>query len=228
MVGLDGRLEHAGRLLGDPLGLAVQPGVLGPGRGHRRGPLELVGGEGGLGGLLERGRGGGVAAAGLEQPQRHQRVRQPAAGMHPLGQRRPGVLLGPGPVPLVQPQAGAVPEQVLGEAGQLVGLDEGERPVEVLAGVAVVLHLDGLGGQVGHRPGGVVLQPGRDRHLEALLQLDPAARVAAEEPGRADVGQGVAEGLLVTQPPGQLDRPPGPVHRRVPRLASMSSWAWLL
>ena len=47
----------------------------------------------------------------------------------------------------------------------------------VLAGVAVVPGLRAEGGQVAHGPGGVVLQAGRDRHLEGLLQLDPPIRV---------------------------------------------------
>ena len=108
-----------------------------------------------------------------------------------------------------------MPQQVLGPSGQLVGLDEGQRPVQVRADVLVVAHLGADGGQVAHGPGGVVLQAGGGRHLEPLLQLLPAAQVAGQQPSRADVGQGVAERLLVVQPPGQLDRPPGPGHRRL-------------
>jgi hypothetical protein len=92
---------------------------------------------------------------------------------------------------------------------------EGDSAVEIPAGVAVVPELDVEGGQVDQGPGGVVLQPGGDRHLEALLQLDPPALVAVEQPGRADVGQGVAEGLLVVQAPGQPDGPRPPGHRRL-------------
>jgi hypothetical protein len=75
------------------------------------------------------------------------------------------------------------------------------------------LHVDG--GQVDQGPGGVVLQPGRDRHLERLLQVGPAALVADLQPSRADVVQGVGEGLPVAQPPGQLDRPRPPCQRRL-------------
>jgi hypothetical protein len=41
--------------------------VLGPGHGYRPDELQLAGAKGALGGLLERVRGPGVAAAGLEQ-----------------------------------------------------------------------------------------------------------------------------------------------------------------
>jgi hypothetical protein len=116
---------------------------------------------------------------------------------------------------MVQPDASAVPEHVLHPTGQLTRLDEGQRPVQIREGVAVVPDLRADGGQVADGPGGVVIQPSIDRDLEGLLQVDPAVGVAVLQPGRADVGQGVAEGLLVVQPPGQLDRPPGPAHRHL-------------
>ena len=102
---------------------------------------------------------------------------------------------------------------MLDVAGQLVGLDEGQRPVQVLAGVAVVPGLRAGGGQVAHGPGGMVLQAGRVRDLEGLLQLDrppgsPSLRRAEPMLVRAWVS-------LVVQPPGQLDRPPGPALGRL-------------
>ena len=63
----------------------------------------------------------------------------------------------------------------------------------------MALLLRGDGGQVDQGPGGVVLQPGRGRHLERLLQLGPPALVAVLQPSRAGVGQGVGERLLVTR-----------------------------
>jgi hypothetical protein len=174
------------------------------------------------------GRGVGVAAAGLEQAQRHQGVHHPGTALHRLGQRRPRILLGAAPVAQVQAHAGPVAEHVLDVAGQLLGLDEGEGPVQVRAGVPVVPHLGGDGGQVAQGPGGVVFQAGGHRRLEPLLQLVPAALLAGQQPGRADVGQGVGQGLLVVQSPGQLDRPPGPAHRRLVAVGQHVELAWLL
>jgi hypothetical protein len=223
-----GQLEGAGDLLDHPAVVPGQPGVLGPGRGHRGDPLQLAGGIRAFGGLLEGGRGVGVAAAGLEQAQRHQGVHHPGAALHRLGQRRPRILLGAAPVAQVQAHAGPVAEHVLDVAGQLLGLDEGEGPVQVRAGVPVVPHLGGDGGQVAQGPGGVVFQAGGHRRLEPLLQLVPAALLAGQQPGRADVGQGVGQGLLVVQSPGQLDRPPGPAHRRLVAVGQHVELAWLL
>ena len=101
--------------------------------------------------------------------------------MDPLGQGGPRVQLRPGPVPVLQPQAGAVAQQVLGVPGHLVRRGEGDRPFEVLVGVAVLADLEGDGGQVDQRPGGVVLEPGRDRHLERLFQLGSPALVTLVE-----------------------------------------------
>jgi len=78
------------------------------------------------------------------------------------------------------------------------------------------LVLEALARRLAHqRTGGVVLQPGGDRHLQRLLQVRPPVQVAAHSPGRADVGQGVGQRLLVAQPPGQLDRPRSPCQRRL-------------
>ena len=183
-----------------------------------------------LGGLLEGGRGVGVAAARLEQGQR-QRTRASTTLAPPVtgsASAARASCSAPAQSPWSSRTRARCPSTCWAYAGQIVRLDEGQRPVQVLAGVAVVPHLRADGGQVDQRPGGVVLQPGADRHLERLLQVGPAARVAGLEPGRADVGQGVGEGLLVVQPPGQLDRPPGPAIAASVRWASMSSWAWLL
>jgi hypothetical protein len=58
----------------------------------------------------------------------------------------------------------------------------------------------------------VVLQAGGGRHLEPVLQLDPAAQVAVLQAGRPDVGQGVGEGLLVIQPrASSMARPAQPI-----------------
>jgi len=46
---------------------------------------------------------------------------------------------------------------------------------------AVLADLEGDGGQVDQRPGGVVLEPGRDRHLERLFQLGSPALVTLVE-----------------------------------------------
>ena len=121
-----------------------------------------------------------------------------------------------------------MPEHVLGVAGQLVRLGKGQRPVQVLAGVAVVPGLRAEGGQVAHGPGGVVVQAGRDRDLEGLLQLDPPT--GSPPFTRAEpmlVRAWVSVSWSSSRRASSIARAAQPIAASL-RLASMSSWAWLL
>jgi hypothetical protein len=216
MVQLRGQLEAAGRLDGHPVQLAAQPGVLGPGRGHRADPLQLTGAEGAAGRLLQRRLGLRVAAAGLQPAQGDQRGHDADPRLLPLPEHVPGVPLGTGPVALAQRHLGPDAGQVLGVAGEIPVDGEPQRPIQCRPAPPVVAELERRVGEIHQRPRGVVRQVLPQREVERLLQLRPAGVVADVQAGRGDVGQRVRQRLLVAHLPGQRDRP-RPRASRPPR-----------
>ena len=133
-----------GGLLGDAAIPPGQPGVLRAGGGHRPDPLELVGGEGPRGGLLEDVGGLGVAAAGLEPAEHHQGADHPGAAL-PRSTTPPGRPAPRRPSPPGPAAYGRGSRQVLDVPAEVVS-DERDRLVEIRGGVTVVAHI--------HRDGG--------------------------------------------------------------------------
>ena len=96
-----------------PSTVAVEPGVLGPGRGDRPEPLQLAGRHRDPPRLVDASDGLGVAAARAQAAEHDERGADAHARLLAELERRVRVGLGRGPLAAQQPQPGARAEQVL-------------------------------------------------------------------------------------------------------------------
>jgi len=201
VVGLTGGVRGAGRI-------AVEPRVLGPCRGGGRQPLQLAGRARQVPRIVEGRARCRLAPAGLQPAQRDQGRAEADPRLLAEMQRGPGVGLRRRPVAAQEPEVRAHPEQVLRVAVEVALGGEAQRAVEVGGDARVVAAAHQRGGrQVDQGARRVVVVPGAGGAREGLLdQRSPSFVLVGAEQRRADVRQGVGDGLGVAELPAEPDR----------------------